>query len=79
MRDLDEDQSTGKIQPDAYEQERQLWAQRGVQILKALDELSEEDAVPLKVKRGKARDGWDIDAAIEAAVAAYLDDPVVES
>ncbi|MDE2856081.1 MAG: hypothetical protein OXN88_18060 [Chloroflexota bacterium] len=60
MRDLDEDRSTGKIDEEDYRTEREVWAQRGIRLLRALDQLegAEDDA-----------DG--IERAIEEAVAAY--------
>ena len=40
IRDLDEDRATGKINEADYETERELWMQRGIQVLKALDETA---------------------------------------
>ena len=37
IRDLDEDHALGKIDEDEYTREREEWAQRGVQVLQALD------------------------------------------
>ena len=37
IRDLDEDNATGKINADEYQAERALWSQRGVEVLKALE------------------------------------------
>lgn len=45
IRDLDEDYSTGKMQAADYETEREEWAQRGVQVLKALDELDQHHLI----------------------------------
>ncbi len=39
VRDLDEDHDLGKIPGDDYAAERELWLSRGVQALKALDDL----------------------------------------
>ena len=58
IRDLDEDQATGKINPADYETERELWMQRGIQALKALDEAGEAADNPA-------------DDPVEQAVAAY--------
>ena len=74
LRDLDEDFSTGKIQQQDYEQERETWMQRGVQILKALDAFMPLEAAPalasVDVADGEADiDGDDIDAQIEARIA----------
>lgn len=69
LRDLDEDFSVGKIQPQDYEQDREQLVQRGIQVLIALDHLA-ESAAP-----SAHSDSADVDAAIdkqiEAAVAAY--------
>ena len=60
IRDLDEDRSTGKISDENYRMEREVWAQRGIRLLRALDQLegAEDNA-----------DG--VERAIEEAVAAY--------
>jgi cytochrome c-type biogenesis protein CcmI len=58
IRDLDEDNSTGKINEDDYRTEREVWVQRGIRLLRALDQLEGEDA-----------EG--IERAIKEAVAAY--------
>ncbi len=75
IRDLDEDYATGKIQAEDYEQEREQWVQRGIQILMALDELA-SSSVRQKSKAGDGtRDDADVersvDRQIEAAVSAY--------
>lgn len=68
IRDLDEDHSTGKM-PDAdYAAERETWVQRGIQVLKTLDNLGVQRLTP-------SADAEEIDLAIdrkiEEAVAAY--------
>ena len=66
IRDLDEDFSTGKISAEDHQEEREIWARRGIQLLRALDESDEElsqDAATPDAER--------IDKAIEAAVAGY--------
>ena len=68
IRDLDEDYATGKIQTADYEQERERWVQNGVQILVALDNLEGSAARPASDNAGIDEA---VDAAIEAAVAAY--------
>lgn len=45
LRDLDEDHSTGKIQTADYESEREDWVQRGVQVLKALEQLDQHRTI----------------------------------
>ena len=57
IRDLDEDFATGKIGADAYAEERDVWAQRGVELLWAQDQFE-------TVR---------VDLAIDSAVAAYRD------
>ena len=60
IRDLDEDQRTGKIGAAEYARERELWLRQGIGLLRALDEHDARD--------GDIAD--DIDAAIEAAILA---------
>ncbi len=66
MRDLDEDFATGKINQDDYKTEREVWAQRGIRLLRVQDALEREPSL----FQGEA-DAERIDRAIEAAVAAY--------
>ena len=66
IRDLDEDFGTGKLSADDHQEEREAWLQRGVILLRALDELdTEQSQVPGE------QDAESIDRAIEAAVATY--------
>jgi len=46
IRDLDEDHALGKINEESYRQDRELWAQRGAQALKLLDQLTIENRHP---------------------------------
>lgn len=72
IRDLDEDFEVGKLTADDYQQERELWTERGVQILKAIDEFDHRRGF---VKPSASHDAAitdAIDAAIEAAVAERL-------
>lgn len=69
IRDLDEDHNTGKMPTDDYQQERELWVQRGIEALKALDGLPSEQLVT-GTDETEAIDTA-IDQRIEAAVAAY--------
>src|SRR5882757_6181031 len=39
IRDLDEDLTTNKMSEADYATERELWVQRGIQVLKTLDAL----------------------------------------
>ena len=71
IRDLDEDRATGKIAEADYAVEREDWVQRGIQVLEALDAVGEETpaAHPSQPVDEAAIDR-DIDASIEAAIAA---------
>jgi hypothetical protein len=67
MQDLDEDFTTGKLSDTDYRQEREMWAQRGIAVLKALDEsqlLTETQADDASIDTA-------IDSRIEAAINAY--------
>ena len=64
IRDLDEDHSTGKIMEEEYNIERGLWVDRGVKVLKLLDDLTEQHNI---IENQEADDAT-IDAAIEAAI-----------
>jgi hypothetical protein len=66
IRDLEEDHATGKMQSQGYEAEREEWVQRGIQILKALDNLRE---VPIAGDEASVEET--IDDEIETAIAAY--------
>lgn len=71
IRDLDEDRATGKISEADYAGEREVWVQRGIQVLKALDGLTEEpSAIHSPQPVDEAAIDRDIDASIEAAIAA---------
>ncbi len=45
LHDIDEDYATGKLSEAEYIPEREAWVQRGIQTLKALDELNEEHLI----------------------------------
>lgn len=62
IRDLDEDFATGKISAGDYRDEREVWAERGLRLLRVQDQLANARDVG-----GAER----IDRAIEEAVAAY--------
>ena len=69
LRDLDEDFRTGKMQTADYETEREEAVQRGVQVLKALDEVGHHHLI---VSSGdQAALDHAIDDAIERAIAAH--------
>jgi hypothetical protein len=69
IRDLDEDLTTNKMSEADYATERELWVQRGIQVLKSLDALNAKQilttsSVTEDIDRA-------IDKRIEAAIAAY--------
>lgn len=72
IRDLDEDFATGKIGRDDYEGEREFWAQRGLRLLRALDQRDAGDELLTTADHDDQ-----IDRAIEAAVAAYRADGAI--
>jgi hypothetical protein len=72
IRDLDEDFEVGKLAPEVYQQERELWTERGVQILKAVDEFDHRHGFVKPAAGHDAAITDAIDAAIEAAVAERL-------
>ena len=62
IRDLDEDFATGKINRGDYHEEREVWLQRGIRLLRAQDELEREQS---------AADAERVERALEEARAAY--------
>ncbi len=69
IRDLDEDLTTNKMSETDYANEREVWVQRGIQVLKTLDALNSKQILttsPVAEDIDRA-----IDIRIEAAVAAY--------
>lgn len=71
IRDLDEDFDLGKADEANYQRERELWAQRGVEVLRALDELNKHPLVSTRVSEVGDIDRA-IDDAIEAAISGRL-------
>jgi len=69
IRDLDEDHTTHKMSDEDYTNERELWVQRGIQVLKTLDALDAKNMVTTSVSPEDIDRA--IDKRIEAAVAAY--------
>ncbi len=63
IRDLDEDFATGKINEDDYRSEREVWAERGIRLLRVRNQVANEQA--------RNEDSERIDRAIEKAVAVY--------
>jgi hypothetical protein len=70
LRDLDEDQTLGKLDDDSYRQEREVWARRGVEVLKALDALEAGTLIAAKDADDAQIDRM-LDDVVEAAVAEY--------
>ena len=68
LRDLKEDEASGKLSPEEYQVEYEKWMQRGIQILQVLETL-EREKQPLMSENTPAED---IDQAIEDAVQLYL-------
>ena len=67
IRDLDEDHALGKMNEDEYAREREEWAQRGAQVLQALDTIAGRDVIAPTPAEDAAVDDA-IDDAIEAAI-----------
>lgn len=63
IRDLDEDHALGKLDEDEYTAERAYWSERGIQALKALDQIA-----TLNAGGSAAVDGESDDAAIDRAI-----------
>ncbi len=63
IRDLDEDLATGKISAADHGREREVWVARGIALLRLQDQLGAQQQA--------ADERSDIDARIDAAVAAY--------
>lgn len=74
IRDLDEDHATGKMPDDDYTAEREEWVQRGIHVLRALDEVSDHSLIADDTADEAAVDEA-IDHAIEAAIAARRQQP----
>jgi hypothetical protein len=72
LHDLDEDHATGKLSPEEHHTERERWVQRGIQALKALDQLDAQNLIA-PVAADEATIDASIDEAIEAAVKRHLD------
>ncbi|MEP7294503.1 MAG: hypothetical protein ABI835_22125 [Chloroflexota bacterium] len=70
IHDLDEDHTLGKIDATDYARDREEWAQRGAQVLQALDTLPTREVIALTPADDSAVDSA-IDDAIETAVARY--------
>lgn len=76
IRELDFDFETGKLTEEDYRAQREAWVEQGVLVLKELDALRESGAyVPVSepgvsVPRVGVSGGADLDAQIEAAIAA---------
>ena len=72
INDLDEDRATGKLNEDDYNADRSIWVRRGVEILKRIDKLSDDQLIaPLDADDAVIDTA--IDQSIETAVHAYQD------
>lgn len=67
MRDLGEDYATGKIDEVDYREEREVWAHRGIRLLRVRDSLDARQSLVT----GRNANARKIDEAIEAAISAY--------
>lgn len=63
LHDIDEDHATGKLSDAEHQRQREPWVQRGVQALRALDTLTEENLIA-----PSAADQAGIDTAIDQAI-----------
>jgi hypothetical protein len=70
IHDLEEDHALGKIDEGEFSREREEWAQRGAQVLQALDTISAKDVIAETPADDAAVDSA-IDDAIEAAIQTY--------
>lgn len=74
IRDLDFDFETGKLAEDIYRSQRNSWVERGVEVLRAVDQLKQqfsEAGLHLDTTSVSSNGGTqDVDAQIEAAIAA---------
>lgn len=67
LRDLDEDHTTGKMPDEDYAFEREIWMERGIEVLKALDTLTDHSLIAVNQKDVATADEA-LDAAIEQAI-----------
>jgi hypothetical protein len=70
LRDLEEDHTLGKLDEAAYRAERESWAERGVQVLKALEQL-DAGALIAPASADDAAIDRTLEDAVEQAVQAY--------
>ncbi len=82
LRDLEEDLTTGKIPVDDYDRKRQEWAERGVVLLQQLEAVGVKPpkAKPIasKTTHVSVQPEAELDAAIEAAIARYVNAQTAE-
>jgi hypothetical protein len=71
IHDLDEDHALGKIDEGEYGREREEWAERGVQVLQALDTITEKE-VGFRIAETPADDDASVDHAIDDAIEAAI-------
>src|ERR1043165_4551965 len=70
IHDLDEDHALGKIDEGEYARDREEWTERGVQVLQALDTITEKEVIA-ETSADDASVDHAIDDAIEAAIQTY--------
>jgi len=73
IRDLDEDHSLAKIDDAEYAQEREEWTQRGMQVLQALDTITEPGKDGQTVIAASPADDSAVDHAIDDAIEAAIE------
>lgn len=82
LRDLDEDLTTGKIPADDYDTKRQQWAERGVALLQQMEAVGikppKAKSLAAKTTKGHEQPEAALDAAIEAAIAQYVNTQTAE-
>jgi len=82
LRDLEEDLTTGKIPSEDYDSKRQQWAERGVALLQQLEAVGikppKAKSMVSKAANAHAKPEAALDAAIEAAIAQYVNAQTAE-
>lgn len=69
IRDLDEDNSTGKLNHDTYQAERAYWTEQGITLLQQLEPQEEQAPVKQAVKHSRVDES--LNDAVEKAIADY--------
>ena len=74
LHDLDEDHATGKLREDEYHVEREQWGRRGIQALKAMEELDTQHLI-IQASADEAAIDEAIDRVIDERINANTDQP----